>query len=178
MQNQCTTAADAADEGSAPARGGLKLGELLVRQGTLTRQQVEHICDVQAASRRPFGDLAERLFGVSPHAVEDAWVEQYKRTSPAADLGELRIDEACLRRINRRQAWQFQVLPMSHDGEGHLQVATHADNLVRGLNFAARTFDEPVLMTLADRRELLAFLEKHYPAPAHFRAFAQTLGAR
>ena len=59
---------------------GIQIGQLLVEQGVLSAEQVEHILTVQRASHRPFGDLAERLFGIEPQAVEDAWVEQYLRT--------------------------------------------------------------------------------------------------
>ena len=31
------------------------------------------------------------------------------------DLGELRVEEDCLRLLNRRQAWQFHVLPTHRD---------------------------------------------------------------
>jgi hypothetical protein len=58
---------------------GIQIGQLLIEQGVLTPTQVDHILKVQKISHRPFGDLAERLFGISPQAVEDAWVQQYMR---------------------------------------------------------------------------------------------------
>src|SRR5438552_9568459 len=74
---------------------GIPIGQLLVEQGVLTPRQVEHILKVQKESHRPFGDLAERLFGINPRAVEDAWVEQYTRTVGIVDLDEQQIDEDC-----------------------------------------------------------------------------------
>jgi len=65
---------------------GIQLGQLLVEQGVLTEQQVQHILKVQKISHRPFGDLAERLFGIDARAVEDAWVEQYVRITGVVDL--------------------------------------------------------------------------------------------
>ena len=50
---------------------GIQIGQLLVEQGVLTEEQVRHILQVQKMSHRPFGDLAERLFGINPKAVED-----------------------------------------------------------------------------------------------------------
>ena len=70
-----------AEEGVAVAKG-IQIGQLLIEQGVLTAKQVEHILKVQKMSHRPFGDLAERLFGISPQAVEDAWVQQYLRIAP------------------------------------------------------------------------------------------------
>ena len=71
---------------------GIPIGELLVRQGVLTERQVQHILKVQKASHRPFGDLAERLYGIAPTVVEDAWVEQYVQAAGITDLEELEFD--------------------------------------------------------------------------------------
>lgn len=153
---------------------GIRIGQLLVEQGVLSDIQVEHILKVQKESGRPFGDLAERLFGISPKAVEDAWVEQYIRTAGVVDLNDIEIEKQCLRTLNRRQAWQFHVLPTSR-GEGEISVATHPENLVRAVNFATRTLDEPVYFMLAERTQLREFLMKHYPVPEFLAQFSDTL---
>lgn len=158
---------------------GIQIGQLLIEQGVLTARQVEHILKVQKMSHRPFGDLAERLFGISPQAVEDAWVQQYLRIAPTVDLEEQKFDEQCLRLLNRRQAWQFHILPMMRgpvtDGEESLSVATDADNLVRAVNFSAKSLDEPVFFQVAERTQLREFLMRHYPVPEHIAQYAETL---
>ena len=80
---------------------GIPIGELLIEAGVLNAKQVTHILRVQKESHRPFGDLAERLYGINPRAVEDAWVEQYIRTAGTVDLDDVEIDAECLRLINR-----------------------------------------------------------------------------
>jgi hypothetical protein len=155
---------------------GIPIGQLLVEQGVLTRQQVDHILAVQKASHRPFGDLAERLYGIDPQAVEDAWVEQYVRTAGVVDLDAVRFDADCLRMINRRQAWQFHLLPAHRDDrKSHLNVATDADHLIKAVNFASRRIDEAVYFLVADRQQLRDFLMKYYPVPAHIAQFAENL---
>lgn len=153
---------------------GIQIGQLLIEQGVLTAKQVEHILRVQRQSHRPFGDLAERLFGISPQAVEDAWVQQYMRMVGTVDLDNIRFDEQCLRLLNRRQAWQFHMLPMSRS-EDHLNIATDAESLVRAVNFSAKKLDEPVFFQLAERAQLREFLMKHYPVPEHIAQYAETL---
>jgi hypothetical protein len=151
---------------------GIPIGELLVRQGVLNERQVEHILTVQKTSHRPFGDLAERLYGVAPQLVEDAWVEQYVAAAGVTDLEELHFDENCLRVINRRQAWQFHVLPVHHDEQLNLNVATDPKNLVRAVNFSSRRIDEAIHMLIADRDQLFEFLMKHYPVPEFIAKYA------
>jgi hypothetical protein len=152
---------------------GIQIGQLLIEQGVLTQTQVQHILKVQKMSHRPFGDLAERLYGISPKAVEDAWVEQYLRVAGTVDLNDIQIDTDCLRMLNRRQAWQFHLLPVGRRPE--LEMATTAETLVRSVNFSARTLDEPVHFILAERQQLREFLMKHYPVPEFLAEYASDM---
>ena len=153
---------------------GIPIGQLLVQQGVLTHKQVQHILEVQRLSHRPFGDLAERLYGVSPEAVEDAWVKQYTRVAGVVDLEEYEADEKCLRLINRRQAWQFHLLPLRRDAE-NLNIATDAEHLIRAVNFSTRRVHEPACFVIAAKEQLREHLMKHFPVPEHMAQFAENL---
>ena len=154
---------------------GIQIGQLLVEQRVLTQAQVAHILHEQRQSHRPFGDLAERMYGVDPRAVEDAWVEQYLHVAGTVDLEEQKFDEQCLRMLNRRQAWQFHLLPMNRSGDGELSAATSAQDLVRAVNFSSRNFDEPVCFVIAHRRQLRKFLMTHYPVPEFIAQYASQM---
>src|SRR3954463_2997242 len=153
---------------------GIPIGQLLVQQGVLTEEQVGHILKIQKVSHRPFGDLAERLYGINPKAIEDAWVEQYLRVTGTVDLDEQKVDEQCLRLLNRRQAWQFHVLPMNREEE-NLNIATSAEGLVRAVNFSAKKIDEPINFQIAERKQLREFLMKHYPVPEFIAKYSENL---
>ncbi len=152
---------------------GIQIGQLLIEQGVLTEKQVSHILKVQKATRRPFGDLAERLYDINPRAVEEAWVQQYIRTAGIVDLEEHYVDTECLRLLNRRQAWQFHILPMQRE-HNYVNIATSPENLVRAVNFASRRLEEPVYFLIARRKQLREFLMKHYPVPQFIADFAET----
>jgi hypothetical protein len=154
---------------------GVQIGQLLVEQGALSEAQVQHILAVQKMSHRPFGDLAERLYGINPKAIEDAWVEQYIRIAGVVDLEEQEVETEALRLLNRRQAWQFHLLPLHRDEDRDLNMATSAQNLVRSVNFSARKLDEPINFLIAEHKQLREFLMKHYPVPQFVARFAQTL---
>lgn len=153
---------------------GIRIGELLVERGILTDRQVRHIVQVQKATGRPFGDLAERLYDIEPKLVEDAWVEQYIRISGIVDLGEQQIDEQCLRRLNQRQAWQFHMLPL-HREDDELHIATTAERLVRAVNYVTHSIDEPVFLRIAENAQLREFLMRHYPVPEHIAHYASKM---
>jgi hypothetical protein len=153
---------------------GIQIGQLLVEQGVLSQDQVREILQLQKVSHRPFGDLAERLYGIDPQAVEDAWVEQYLRAVGVIDLEDQQIETECLRLLNRRQAWQFHTLPLNRE-QNNLNVATSAEHLVRAVNFSTRRFDEPVYFVIAEREQLREFLMKHYPVPGFIAQFSEKL---
>ena len=155
-------------------RKGIPIGELLVKQGVLTERQVRHILTVQKSAPRPFGDLAERLYGVSARVIEDAWVVQYVHSAETCDLEELDFDEQCLRMLNRRQAWQFHALPVNRE-DSMLQIATDVDHVARAVNFANARIDEPIHMLIAERGQLRDFLMKHYPVPEAMASYAERM---
>ena len=152
---------------------GIQIGQLLIEQGVLTQTQVAHILKVQKMSHRPFGDLAERLYGINPRAVEDAWVEPYLRMVGTVDLDDVQVDTECLRLLNRRQAWQFHLLPIGRKAE--LEMATTPEHLVRSVNFSSRSIDEPVHFLIAERQQLREFLMKHYPVPEYLAQYASEM---
>ena len=166
-------AAVKSSKNSSPRRG-IPIGQLLVEQGVLTEKQVQHILKVQKESARPFGDLAERLYGIDPHAIEDAWVEQYVRTAGVVDLEQHKVETDCLRLLNRRQAWQFHLLPTNREQDA-LNLATSEQDLVRAVNFAGKKIDEPLCFLIAERQQLREFLMKHYPVPQFIAQFAETM---
>jgi len=153
---------------------GIQIGQLLVEQGVLSDAQVRHVLMVQKISHRPFGDLAERLYGVDPKAVEDAWVQQYLRMVGIVDLDDQKIEVECLRLLNRRQAWQFHLLPLNRQTEG-LHMATSPEDLVRSVNFTTRSLDEPVHFLIAERQQLREFLMKHYPVAQCIAQYAEKM---
>jgi hypothetical protein len=142
-----------------------RIGELLAQRGVLTPIQIDDVLDEQRRSGRPFGDLAERMFGVDPAAVERAWLEQYITLDTVIDLTTQRIDEAAVAVLDRRQAWQFRVLPLRFDA-GELVVATTPNRLRKAVNFAWRTLGDPVYFVIADHRQLEEQLMVHYPWPS------------
>jgi hypothetical protein len=143
----------------------LRIGELLVRQGVLTEAQVAKIVEEQRRVARPFGDLAERLFGVSPDSIEQAWIDQYVGMGTEIDLDRQRLDVHVLKVLNRRQAWQFRTMPLRYDAH-ELVAATSREHLKRAVNFAWRRIGDPVYFLIAKRPQLEEFLMDHYPWPA------------
>jgi GSPII_E N-terminal domain. len=148
----------------------VRLGDLLVRRGVLTEEQRDVVLAEQRRRGGPFGALAEELFGVNPRTVEDAWGEQYASVADHADPSNTTIDPGTLRMIERRQAWQFGVIPLRVRGE-ELQLVTTAANLARAMRFAGWRLACPCTFAICSSEELTAGLDRHYQVDGDEAAF-------
>ncbi|MFW6060372.1 MAG: hypothetical protein ACODAQ_09330 [Phycisphaeraceae bacterium] len=153
----------------------LRIGQILLDQGVLNEQQVFEIVQEQQRLHLPFGLLAERMFDVTLESVEQAWVEQYHQATGTIDLSAQRFDERVLRLINRRQAWQFELLPVHIEASGELLVAASRQRLARAVTFVASRFSHPAYFRIADPDELRAYLQRYYPMPEVSKAVLERM---
>lgn len=142
----------------------MRLGELLVQVGVLTATQIDHILSVQRETGEPFGVLCERLAGVDPVAVEEAWATQYAQLTRHVDPALESFDPEATGLVTRRQAWQFRVLPIRFDDE-ELMLATTRRHLRRALRFATNVLVVPVYPVLTEPLALGEGLCRHFPLP-------------
>lgn len=141
----------------------IRIGQILVEHGVLTEQQVFEIVQRQKKDHLPFGVLAEQMFDVTIDAIEQAWIEQYHRFTGTIDLRQQQVDAEALKLINRRQAWQFEVLPLHFETGGELLVAASRRRLARAVTFLASQLEPVVFVRIAESNQLRDFLQKHYP---------------
>ncbi len=140
----------------------IRLGELLVENGSLTAEQRDQIIELQRRSPRPFGVIAEELFKVSPGDVVQAWAAQYAMISTRVDPLDVEIDEQTHALITKRQAWQFGLIPiLEHDGE--IQFVTSRECLARALRFVGWRIPGLCTFGICDMHTLKLGLSMHYP---------------
>lgn len=142
----------------------LRLGEVMIRHGLLTPEQVEEVLHEQRVSGGAFGDIAERMFDLHPADVEAAWAEQYAAIADPVDPRTHRISDEAKALVSSRQAWQFSLLPMRIEG-GEAVFCTTEANLPRALRFVYRAINQPCHFLLADEPALHDALSAAYPAP-------------
>lgn len=141
-----------------------RMGEILVAQGVLTQDQVEAILDSQRACARPFGLLAEELFGVEGSEIESAWVQQYVEIAQHVDVNTVPRDEGIEHHVSSRRCWQFGVLPIREEG-AELIMATTPAHLPRALRFASSVLERPCYFVLTAQEDLAVALDKHHHIP-------------
>jgi len=142
----------------------VRLGQLLVQADVLTPRQVDDIVTEQERTGEPFGLLAERLFGVDPLKIEDAWARQYAGLTRTVNLAIEVFDEQAAELVTRRQAWQFRIMPLRFEGR-ELLIATTQQHLRRALRFATNVIGIPVFFVMADPMDLGRALCARRPLP-------------
>ena len=143
----------------------IRLGELLVERGVLTEQQVFEIIETQKREGKPFGVLAEMMFEVTIESIEEAWTEQYLRRTGTLDLRQERFEARALNLMTRRQAWQFQMLPVSFDHQGELLIVAAKSRLARAVTFVHRRLNVQPYFRIASDRQIEKQLNRYYSLP-------------
>ncbi len=139
----------------------IRLGDILVRHGALTSDQRDAIVAQQELIERPFGALAEEMFGVAPADVEHAWAVQYATLAKSIDPQKHIIDPRVLARIECRQAWQFGLIPV-YTKDDETVFATCTEYLARALRFVGWRFDGACSFAICSYEDLVGGLKMHY----------------
>ncbi|MGH7722263.1 MAG: GspE/PulE family protein [Candidatus Dormibacteria bacterium] len=144
--------------GNGHARGA-RLGELLIRAGAASSDQVRMALRRQRRERRPLGELMVQL-GVPSQAVT-ATVGEQLGLAPV-DLDSVLIQPDAIDCLTAAFARQHEVVPYAIDDDGAVHVATSrpTDPLLgqRVLDAVDRT----VWMELADSASIQRALDRHY----------------
>jgi hypothetical protein len=139
----------------------MRLGDLLVKRGVLSEAQRDSVVETQKLTGRPFGELAERLFGISQASVEEAWAEQYAMIARRVDPRVESVDVDVLELLGRRQAWQFRMLPLRFEAD-ELLICTTQDHLPRAMKFAGWKIKAACFFVISDPFALGEALMRHY----------------
>ncbi|MEM9065540.1 MAG: hypothetical protein AAGB51_08640 [Planctomycetota bacterium] len=153
-----------------------RIGDYLVEQSLLTASERDEVLRLQEAHPRPFGVIAEERFGVKPADVERAWATQLADLAPRVDLSSVEFELGAVESIERRQAWQFRVVPFAYS-ENMLQMCTTRAHLPRALRFAMWRIDGPCELAVADQDELADALMRWFPLEGMGPSVVRTGGA-
>jgi len=152
----------AAPATTLPNRAAERLGDLLVREGLLTREQLAKALQEQAGNPGQRLGLTVVKMGMIPETeVVRMLARQYRM--PAVDLSRFEIDTRLLKLIPAELASKHTVLPLKRDGR-QLTVAIAdptAMGVVDDLKFITR-YD--IVAVLAGEFSMRSAIEKHYEA--------------
>jgi type IV pilus assembly protein PilB len=144
---------------TAAAGGSDRLGEHLMRDGLLSREQLNQALAEQKASKQRLGFVLVKL-GLVPE-IEITKILARQHRMPAVDLSRFDVDPKILKLVPADMATKGVVLPLKREGRTlTVAMADPSDlGLLEDLKFITR-FD--LFPVIAGEYTLRSLIEKHY----------------
>jgi type IV pilus assembly protein PilB len=144
---------------TAATGGNDRLGDTLLRDGLLSREQLRQALAEQKASKHRLGYVLVKLGLVPELEVTKVLARQFRM--PAVDLSRFEVDPKILKLVPSDMATKGVVLPLKREGRTlTIAMADPSDmGLLEDLKFITR-FD--LFPVIAGEYTLRALIEKHY----------------
>lgn len=141
-----------------------QMTEVLVNQNILTESQRTALLAPAAApsDNHCFLEHAAEQFGLHEVDLLDALSKHLRHESPAVRLSQTVHDTAVLDYLSARDAWDYVILPLAIEPDGHLLCCTTEETLSTALAFLMRTLAVPFRIVFADVRPLEQFIAEQY----------------
>ena len=141
------------------AAGGDRLGEILLREGLVTREQLAQALTEQKNTKHRLGYVLVKLGLVQELEITKVLARQYRM--PAVDLTRFEVDPKIIRLVPAEMATKSIVLPLKREGRTlTVAMADPTDHgLLEDLKFITR-FD--LFPVIAGEYTLRNLIEKHY----------------
>jgi type IV pilus assembly protein PilB len=136
-----------------------RLGELLVREGLVTREQLTRALEEQRTTGMRLGYCLVKQGAIAETALTKTLARQFRM--PAVDLSKFEVDPRIIKLVPNEVATKHLVLPLKRDGRTlTVAIADPANaGVLDDLKFITRYDIFPVV---AGEHTLRALIEKHY----------------
>jgi len=150
---------DTSEPMATAAAGGDRLGEILLREGLVTREQLAQALTEQKNTKHRLGYVLVKLGLVQELEITKVLARQYRM--PAVDLTRFEVDPKIIKLVPAEMATKSIVLPLKREGRTlTVAMADPTDHgLLEDLKFITR-FD--LFPVIAGEYTLRNLIEKHY----------------
>jgi len=137
---------------------------VLVEQELLTEPQRAAVLSSSAtpSDNQCFLEHTAELFGLNEVDLLDALTKHLRGSAPEVKLSQTAHDRAALEYLSACDAWDYLILPLAVEPDGHLLCCTTAETLSTALAFLMRTLAVPFRVVIADVRPLEQYIAEQY----------------
>lgn len=156
------------------AVGGLRIGDLLVRDGLVSEEQLEQALIEQRSTGSRLGYVLVKLGFVLEIEITKMLARQYH--VPAVDLTQFQVDEKIIKLVPSDVALKHTILPLKRDGRSLTVAMAEPGNMqvVDDLKFITRCDIVPVI---AGEYTLRTAIEKYYEeTDAQLESLLESMG--
>lgn len=140
------------------------IGTMLVDEGLLTQDEHRWVQDQLKASspEASYLTLAAKLTEHDESTLLDQLVELLVDEAEHVRLSQAPHDPNALSYLTAQDAWDYVILPLAIEPDGHLLCATTEENLSAALAFLLNTLAIPFRVVLAEVRPLEQYIAEQY----------------
>jgi len=144
---------------TAASQGPERIGDLLVREGLISREQLQKALDEQRQNGTRVGYNLVKMGFIQENELTRTLARQFKM--PAVDLSKFEVDSKIIKLVPADLATKHLVLPLKRDGRTLTVAMADPTNLgvIEDLKFITRYDIFPVI---AGEFTLRNVIEKHY----------------
>ncbi|MEM1028676.1 MAG: hypothetical protein AAGJ38_11380 [Planctomycetota bacterium] len=141
-----------------------QMTNVLVQQSLLTEEQQALVLDSSAtpSDNQCFLEHTAEQFGLHEIDLLDALTKHMRHTAAEVKLTQTAHDPQALEYLAARDAWDYLVLPLAVEPDGHLLCCTTTETLSTALAFLMRTLAVPFRIVLTDVRPLEQYIAEQY----------------
>ncbi|MFW5681890.1 MAG: hypothetical protein ACOC1G_02695 [Phycisphaeraceae bacterium] len=137
------------------------IGQILVDRGVMRVEHVSAVLEKQRSDPRPFGRLAETMYGISVEEIAAALAVQMRHATSWVNLAHQSLDPRVLMLLSPAESWDNLVLPLRRE-DRQLVCATGAETLPEALTVLQRRIHEPFRLVFAEMHQLEQFIAERY----------------
>ncbi|MEI6413022.1 MAG: GspE/PulE family protein [Pseudomonadota bacterium] len=158
---------------SAPPKK-IHIGDLLVKKGIITPEQLIATLAEQKTSGRKFGQVLIRKQIITEQQLLDFLSQQFGLSY--IDLCQFRVDRDIAQTLSETQARRFRALVLSHTPDGSALVGMVDPSDLFALDEMARLLCRPIQPAVVRESDLLASIDTLYRKNTEISNIAQELG--
>ncbi len=150
-----------------------KLGDVLIRAGAITPEQLNEALAIQKQKKKPLGKLLIEL----DYLTEDKLIASLSKqlNIPVVDLATLRIPDAAVKAVRENLARKHQVMPVSVQGD--VLTLAMADPLnIFAIDEVTIQTGRTLLPRLAAESDIHRAIQEYYGVEASIKAAVNSLG--
>jgi len=151
----------------------LKLGEVLVRSGAITQEQLENALQIQKQYRLQLGRVLVETKLITEEQLVATLSEQFG--IPRVDFGRIKIRPEALQKVKEKLARKHNLIPVAINNGKLIVAMTHPLNLFAVDEVTIQAGME-IESRVASASEIERAIQDHYGVAASIEAAVQSLG--
>ncbi|MEO0096143.1 MAG: hypothetical protein ABIL46_03360 [candidate division WOR-3 bacterium] len=137
----------------------MRIGELLVKSGIITEEQLNEALHKQAQEKKKLGEILIEMGYITPHDL--IWLLSEQASIPFIELKPDILNKEIIQSFPEKLLYQYCIIPL-YEIEGKLYVATGNPADTEGIEKIKEIAKKEVIVSGAEPQKIIALLDKFF----------------